>query len=69
MFRPSSSLLSIIQNAMKIYQSHKKDSESFPIVVELNDGKHYFTSRAALELRDRLDALLKDTSEKTDVHR
>ena len=44
---------------MRVYESKKGNKDSFPIILELNDGKHYFTDRAAIELRDRLDAIIK----------
>lgn len=43
---------------MKAYENKNKEAEAFPIVVELNSGKQYFTIRAAKELKQLLASVI-----------
>jgi hypothetical protein len=44
----------------------KKNKESFPVEIILNCGPLYFTDRAAVELRDKLDKVIKERAEVAD---
>jgi len=41
-----------------VRENKNKDAEQFPITIELNAGKLFFTVRAAKELRDKISSVL-----------
>lgn len=43
---------------MKVRRNTRKETNGFDIIVELSDGEHLFTARAAKELRDKLSSVL-----------
>ena len=41
-----------------VRRNKRKDAGEFAVIIELNDGEHFFTERAAKELRDKLSSIL-----------
>ena len=41
-----------------VQRNKHKDAGEFAVIVDLNDDEHFFTERAARELRDKLSSVL-----------
>ena len=49
---------------MTVKENKRKNADEFPILVGFNIGEIYFTTRAAAELRDKLDSVLHNLKQK-----
>lgn len=47
-----------------VRQNKNKDAADYPIVLSMTDGDHYFSVRAAKELRDKLSSVIANVKDK-----